>query len=823
MALLGALSLSGCNSVSSDGEDRDSDSPPREPAFYIAHLQDRNAIWAASSPPVALDISALPAGASVSNLAALRFNGTADWLYLVSTKANALVILYQSVASTFEHFATVPVGANPYGLAIDGDANFAYVSNTGGDSVTVVDLRSSQSVRTIALPAGSQPRAIAVTPDGRKVYVANFATSTVSVIDAIERTVGTPIPVGRGPAALAMSPDGKQLYVSNSGDGTVSMIDVTSGEVSTVITGADGTQAVALNDPGTHLLFGQRTSTNRTPSGIPIVAGLVTLSDASRIEPIAVLRAERFQTDSEPVHLLVARDYFLALHNAGVTIGSLFSTRKVCTPAPCVEEPWPSRTYPVGAGPSALAIVRTINRTSPTQPAAQNVTLTVATSPAGLQARIGTTGDFAAAPVSLSVTANQPQTVAVADPQYLAAMGTGYRFTGWSNGALTAATAVTPAANLTATATFTAACYALTFTASPTAGGSVTASPAAGGLAGLPSSCYAPGTVVTLTATPATGFTLASWTGATGTGNTATVTMSAARAVVANFGAPAGVTTTVSTTPVGLLARIGTSGVYSPAPVSMTAPADQELTISVTDPQYVAATGTGYRFSRWQFAITGPLTSTGASTATTLVGPGADLGANAIFNVACYTFLTTVSPAAGGAVTLSPATGGLPGLPSSCYAPGATVTVTATPAPGYVNQGSAVTDVVVNSGNTTHAANFTLYPPPAMRFAFTSASTVVGNRFQASGVLTNMGTSAYNNVTITQITFEFIPASASLTNATPLPLPLGNLPAGGVSQSVTISVELPPTGIPPGAQVAASISGTAVIPQTGQVVAWAIQ
>ncbi|HYL77082.1 MAG TPA: LamG-like jellyroll fold domain-containing protein [Bryobacteraceae bacterium] len=169
---------------------------------------------------------------------------------------------------------------------------------------------------------------------------------------------------------------------------------------------------------------------------------------------------------------------------------------------------------------------------------AQNVTLTVATNPTGLQARIGTSASYAAAPISQQVPANQTQTISVIDPQFVAAAGTGYSFTGWSTGGSTAVTTVQPSSNFTATASFKVACYTLTVSVSPANSGTVAANPASGGLAGLPQNCYAPGTVVTLTATGANGTLFQSWTGATGTTNPTTVTVNAATTVVANFVPP---------------------------------------------------------------------------------------------------------------------------------------------------------------------------------------------------------------------------------------------------------------------------------------------
>jgi hypothetical protein len=170
--------------------------------------------------------------------------------------------------------------------------------------------------------------------------------------------------------------------------------------------------------------------------------------------------------------------------------------------------------------------------------AAANVTLTVATNPTGLQARIGTTGSYAAAPISQQVPANQTQTISVTTPQFVTVTGTGYSFSGWSTGGSTATTTVQPASNFTATANFVVACYALTVNVLPAGSGTVSVNPATGGLSGLPSNCYAPGTVVILTASGANGNVLQSWTGATGTGNTATVTVNGATTVTAKFAQP---------------------------------------------------------------------------------------------------------------------------------------------------------------------------------------------------------------------------------------------------------------------------------------------
>jgi YVTN family beta-propeller protein len=51
----------------------------------------------------------------------------------------------------------------------------------------------------IAIPVGIEPFGVAVTPDGRWVYVTNFFANTVSVIDTVTKMVIDTIPVVRVP------------------------------------------------------------------------------------------------------------------------------------------------------------------------------------------------------------------------------------------------------------------------------------------------------------------------------------------------------------------------------------------------------------------------------------------------------------------------------------------------------------------------------------------------------------------------------------------------------------------------------------------------
>ncbi len=119
------------------------------------------------------------------------------------------------------------VGSNPSGLAINPKRNEVYVVNSGGNaasgSVSVIDAEKNAVVATI--PVRRQPYFIDVDADGRRAYVANSGSNNVSVIDLNSRREVGVIGVGEAPGMARLSPDGDSLVVSNRGSGSVTVAD----------------------------------------------------------------------------------------------------------------------------------------------------------------------------------------------------------------------------------------------------------------------------------------------------------------------------------------------------------------------------------------------------------------------------------------------------------------------------------------------------------------------------------------------------------------------------------------------------------------------
>lgn len=142
----------------------------------------------------------------------------------------------------------IPVGADPTGVAVNPKRNEVYVVNTGSNAVSVIDAQKKTVVATI--PVRQRPYFISVSPDGTRAYVANSGSNSVSVIDLNKRRQIAVIGVGEAPGMAVISPDGNTLVVSNRMGGSASIIDaradVKSLRVRSVWSGCPGATDIAI-------------------------------------------------------------------------------------------------------------------------------------------------------------------------------------------------------------------------------------------------------------------------------------------------------------------------------------------------------------------------------------------------------------------------------------------------------------------------------------------------------------------------------------------------------------------------------------------------
>src|SRR5262245_27447864 len=119
-----------------------------------------------------------------------------------------------------------PTHSSP--IALTSDDGFVWSVNPDNNSVSVFDVAGDANTKVAEIPVGTEPWCVAVTPDDRKVYVTNMGSGTVSVIDAGTRAVVKTIKVAREPFGCALTPDGRRLYVANQSSGSVFVINTRS-------------------------------------------------------------------------------------------------------------------------------------------------------------------------------------------------------------------------------------------------------------------------------------------------------------------------------------------------------------------------------------------------------------------------------------------------------------------------------------------------------------------------------------------------------------------------------------------------------------------
>lgn len=137
------------------------------------------------------------------------------------------------------------VGHDPVAVAASPTRNEIYVVNSGAEggagSISVIDAEHNRVVAVI--PAHRQPLSIDLDADGKRAYVANSGSNSVSVIDLAARREIAQIGAGEDPVAARLAPDGKTLVVANLRGNQVTLIDPASGRVRAEFAGCPGAAA----------------------------------------------------------------------------------------------------------------------------------------------------------------------------------------------------------------------------------------------------------------------------------------------------------------------------------------------------------------------------------------------------------------------------------------------------------------------------------------------------------------------------------------------------------------------------------------------------
>lgn len=142
----------------------------------------------------------------------------------------------------------LPVGRDPVALAAGPARNEIYVVNSGAapanGSLSIIDAEHNAVVATV--PLHRQPLSIDLNAAGTRAYVVNSGSNSVSVIDLGARHETAQIPAGDQPVAARLAPDGKSLVVANLHGNSVTIIDPLGATVRATFTGCPGASEVVI-------------------------------------------------------------------------------------------------------------------------------------------------------------------------------------------------------------------------------------------------------------------------------------------------------------------------------------------------------------------------------------------------------------------------------------------------------------------------------------------------------------------------------------------------------------------------------------------------
>ncbi|MGH9206790.1 MAG: choice-of-anchor tandem repeat GloVer-containing protein, partial [Acidimicrobiales bacterium] len=175
--------------------------------------------------------------------------------YVTNTGSNTVSVLDPATNTVT---ATVTVGVKPEGVAVAPDGQHAYVTNAGSNNVSVIDTSTNTVAATV--PVGVAPKGVAINPTGLHAYVTNSSGGTVSVIKISTNTVVATVAVGSNPFGVAVIPDGTHVYVTNSGSSNVSVI-AGRAVVATVTVGLKP-KGLAITPDGKHVYVANAGSNN---------------------------------------------------------------------------------------------------------------------------------------------------------------------------------------------------------------------------------------------------------------------------------------------------------------------------------------------------------------------------------------------------------------------------------------------------------------------------------------------------------------------------------------------------------------------------------
>ncbi len=147
-------------------------------------------------------------------------------VYVSNEKDNSISVID---TRSLDVVRTFKVGQRPRGITFSRDYKTFYVCASDSDAVQVFDAATDKHLYD--LPSGDDPEQFAVSPDNSRLYIANEDNAVTTVIDLTQRKVIRQVDVGIEPEGIAVSPDNKIAIATSETTNMAHFIDTESFEV----------------------------------------------------------------------------------------------------------------------------------------------------------------------------------------------------------------------------------------------------------------------------------------------------------------------------------------------------------------------------------------------------------------------------------------------------------------------------------------------------------------------------------------------------------------------------------------------------------------
>lgn len=134
------------------------------------------------------------------------FGRDGEWAYVSNTGTNTLAAVEIKTGAV----KLIPTDARPQGATLTRDSKMLYLTNSDGNSISIIDTQKKMRIGTIA--TGKGPGRVVLTPDEKTLVYNCQPGEAVGFADVATRKQTALIPLGGDPLSLTMSKDGKLAY-----------------------------------------------------------------------------------------------------------------------------------------------------------------------------------------------------------------------------------------------------------------------------------------------------------------------------------------------------------------------------------------------------------------------------------------------------------------------------------------------------------------------------------------------------------------------------------------------------------------------------------